>query len=156
MALRIDFFRSEPRPHGDASTSERVELSGEFDSSQLHRLGFISASDLDEQALVDLVEHVDAHIGLFGLAVQGWGLIPAGQIGDVSRAASDVPERTATDIDAATATDADIAAHWSAVLLGAVRRAAAVDAPFAWRTRFDRGGSADDGPDEFETAATLI
>ena len=139
MALRIDFYRSDSA-EGDPAPG---------DASRLVGIGHVSASDLDEQLLVDLVEHVDAHIGLFGIAVQGWGLIPAGQIGDVSEAASQVP--SAAD----PVTDADVVARWSETLLGAVRRAAAAGAAFAWHTRFDSGGSADDGPEEFGTSAAL-
>jgi hypothetical protein len=46
----------------------------------------------------------------------------------------------------------DLERDWTIALRDAIHIVGSRSAAAAWRMRYDRGGSADDGPDEFPTA----
>lgn len=111
-------------------------------------LGFVSASDQDEQLLYDVLSAVAEHTAIDARA-HGHGLVTAADLADTTAClrafATELPgELQLADAERATAQE------WLASL--AAGAAKADGALLAWRMHYDRGGSTDDGPDEFPTA----
>ncbi len=135
MALRVDLYAVDPAL--DLETVD-VALLSAGGADGMTWLGFVSASDADEGALVELLTCV-ADLGcLAGAGVEG-----VGPMSDQVDAAC-LPRVAALTVAGP--------AEWRDVVAGAM--AAVVDSGdhLGWWTRFDRGGSVADGAHEWATA----
>jgi hypothetical protein len=133
MAARLDLYRV-----ADGATAPGFDPTGSGGESVL--VGFVSASDDDEQALFALLDAAASRTEL-DATTQGSGRI----------ASSDLPvlER---ELDAlASRTTESPTRDWLNALRTAVGTIASSAAAVAWDMRYDLGGSADDGADEFPT-----
>jgi hypothetical protein len=142
MAVRIEFFTIEGADDFErvpAATLDAAVAGFDADESTasgpVRCVGWLSASDDDEERFTDWCDEVDDDLGI-GLLQQGvgeaTGLVP--------------PAQDAT----ALASDGEWATAWSAVLRDALE--AAGGGRFAWRTNFDVPGSAAAG-DDYPTAS---
>jgi len=112
-------------------------------------LGSVSASDSDEQLLFDLLGLLGERTGSFDARGQGDGLLLAAEVvgvGAILEAVSD------SDLDELGRDHARPARIWLETLISSMASAAELGVAMVWQTRYDRGGSVDDGPDEFPTA----
>jgi hypothetical protein len=98
-------------------------------------IGFVAASDDDEGSLVDLLEACEAAGALMGAVNHGYGH----EVADV-------------DALATVAAEVPLVRTWLDVISWAVETAAVEHHSFGWLTRYDRGGSLDDGTDEWTTS----
>jgi hypothetical protein len=122
MACRIDLFAAESGTIGAPA-------------------GFASASDEDEERLAALLADIAGRTALEA-STHSNGRVERADVAALVRELGEV---------VAEATD-DLERHWADALRAAASSIAARDQPVAWLTRFDTGGSVDDGPDEFVTA----
>jgi hypothetical protein len=122
MACRIDLFAADTGAVGAPA-------------------GFASANDGDEERLAALLAEIAGRTALEA-ATHGQGRVPAADVATLVRELTEV---------VAEATD-DLERNWADALRAAAASIARRDQPAAWLTRFDTGGSTDDGPDEFVTA----
>ena len=106
-------------------------------------VGFVSANDEDEERLAALFENLAGRSALAATG-HGSGHVTAAQLGAV---AQELRELTGE-------VDGDLETQWVGALLATVRAVEAQGATLAWHLRYDVGGSVDDGPDEFPTAAS--
>jgi hypothetical protein len=119
------------------------------DSRPERLLGYVSASDTDEQLLFDLLGLLAERTRSFDAREQGAGLLTAedvASVGTILEAVSDA------DLDRLGRNHAVPARIWLETLISALALASELGLGLVWRTRYDRGGSVDDGPDEFPTA----
>ena len=124
MALRLDFY-SVRDPH-------LFEPHGPSDGGWI---GFVAASDDDEGELVALLEDCSSRGVLAGAVMQGSG-------------AEAVSAQAFGSIPAAS----NLARIWMDVISWAAETAAVEETALGWLTRYDRGGSRDDGDDEWKTS----
>jgi hypothetical protein len=103
--------------------------------------GYVSANDEDEQRLFDLLTEAAIQSSL-DARTHG-----SGRIGrdDLPRLVEEL------GLLAARAKD-DLEQQWSRAMADCVGSIANEGVAVAWRMRYDRGGSVDDGPDEFPTS----
>ena len=137
MALRIDLYSVDPGVDLERLPVPDLEAS---DHPTARWLGCASASDDDEQDLVDLLDRLGAAGSLAGLTTQGIAVETVHVTSDDATVADDAGPRERL---------------WSAVLADCVMHAVAEERRLGWWTRYDQGGSVDDGPDEWPTAARL-
>jgi hypothetical protein len=134
MALRIDLYAVDP----DVDL-ETIDLDVVAEPGGVTWLGLVSASDADEDGLIDLLRRT-ADVGILdGADVQGVG--PSSEVVDPRS----VPRL------AAVLADGEPMSGWRDTLLTAIERVLAADRHLGWRTRFDRGGSPADGAEEWTT-----
>jgi len=124
MAVRLDLYSVRDR-HTFAPAG----------SSDSDWVGFVAASDADEGQLVELLEACSASGVLIGAVTQGSGV-----------------EDSAPDAFGLVPTLSPLARIWMDVISWAAETAAVEDARLGWLTRYDRGGSRDDGADEWKTS----
>ena len=98
-------------------------------------VGFVAASDDDESQLVELLESCSASGVLVGAVTQGSGV-----------------EAAAADAFGAVPVASPLARIWMDVIGWAAETAAVEETALGWLTRYDRGGSRDDGADEWKTS----
>lgn len=143
MAVRIEFFTIEgtadfehlPAGALDAAVAGFDTGADPGDAAGAARcVGWLSASDDDEERFTDWCDEVDDDLGT-GLLQHGRG-----------EATGLAPPALAAD---STAADGAWAARWSAVLRGALQ--AADGGRIGWRTEFDESGTAGT-PDDYPTA----
>jgi len=154
MALRIDFFSVEP-----GHDLEREDI-GALVGDDGHRPdavvrweGHVAASDADEGSLVELAGLWSTHGVLDGIGVHGVSETPQ----DV--AATDAAVLAQLD-DAALASiggagGAALLREWSGVASHCVAETVASGRHVGWWTRFDAGGSADAGAEEWPTGSSI-
>lgn len=111
-------------------------------------LGFVSASDADEQSLFDVLGSVADLLPEVDPRVQGYGFVPAESMASAVAAIALVAK------DHARATGAE--RGWIDTLVSCLERSASDDNSLGWQTRYDRSGTPDDGPDEFATAWSVV
>jgi hypothetical protein len=135
VALRVDLYAVDPTL--DLETVDVAHLSaGGVD--RMTWLGFVSASDADESALVDLLMCV-ADLGcLAGAGVQG--------VGPMS---DQVDAACVARVAALTVAGP---AEWRDVVVGAMTAVLDSGDHLGWWTQFDRGGSVADREHEWATA----
>lgn len=124
MAVRLDLYSVRDR-HAFAPV-------GPSDSDWV---GFVAASDADEGQLVELLEACSASGVLVGAVTQGSGV-----------------EDATPDAFGSVPTLSPLARIWMDVISWAAETATVEDAQLGWLTRYDRGGSRDDGADEWKTS----
>jgi hypothetical protein len=117
----------------------RLDLYSESDANT--SVGFVSASDDDEERLAALLADLAGRSALSADA-HGSGRVDAGLVATVVRELSEL----------ANEVDDELERSWVGALHTAAVRIGAAGGPLSWRTRYDVGGSIDDGPDEFPTA----
>jgi len=155
MALRIDFFSV-----SEGHDLERVDLAAlvaggprAAADSVARWDGYVAASDADEAALVELAALWSTHGVLAGVGVQG--------ICETPRAVSATDAAALDSFDDATIellageTAVEQIRSWSAAAAQCVGVAAASDHHVGWWTRFDTGGSVDDGAEEWLTGSAV-
>jgi hypothetical protein len=119
------------------------------DPSSARVLGYVSANDGDEQLLFDLLGMVADRTGSFDAREQGDGLLLAAEVVSVASVLESITDADLASLGGGHAVPARI---WLETLISSLASAAELAVPMAWHTRYDRGGSVDDGPDEFPTA----
>ena len=112
-------------------------------------LGFVSASDADEQLLFDVLSVVAQYTAI-DARTHGRGLVPATDREDTATCLAAFSAALPAELTLAEG-EQTTAQEWLATLAAGVN-AADPATQVAWRMHYDRGGSADDGPDEFPTA----
>ena len=155
MALRIDFFSVR-----EGHDLERVDLAaviaggpGATTDAAARWDGYVAASDADEAALVELAGLWSTHGVLAGVGVQG--------VSETPRAVSATDAAALDDFDDATIellageTAVDQIRSWSGAAAQCVGVAAASSQLVGWWTRFDPGGSVDDGAEEGLTGSAV-
>jgi hypothetical protein len=133
MAVRVELF---------AAPERQDEYPG-------RPLGYVSANDADEQLLFDLLGLVSERTGSFDPRTQGDGLLRSTEVASVGAVLEAISD---ADLDRLGRDHARPARIWLETLISALGSAQGDGRPLAWHTRYDRGGSVDDGPDEFPTA----
>ena len=124
MAVRVDLFAvTEPTSF---APSEQTEAG---------RIGFVAASDEDEGELIALLEASASEGVLVGAINHGSGV-------EVVTAAA----------CAAVPTSSPLSRTWMDVISWAAETADVQQCRLGWLTRYDRGGSRDDGDDEWRTS----
>ncbi|HEU0131201.1 MAG TPA: hypothetical protein VFQ85_09455 [Mycobacteriales bacterium] len=141
MAARLELFAI---ADDDRLARHVIDAHGTAVPDDLHLLGYVSADDDDETLLFGLLGEL-AETGDLDARSEGTGFIPSA---DVPGLVSRLCRIHLNDVVAEPGDDLDVLLGWRdaiAASLGAATTAV------AWRMRYDRGGSADDGPDEFTT-----
>jgi hypothetical protein len=119
----------------------RLELYAGDGTDETALVGFVSASDEDEERLAALIDDTAGRSAL-DARTHGTGRIAAEAVtslaGELAELTGEVTERLERD--------------WAGALRRAADILAARGAGLTWRMRYDRGGSIDDGADEFATA----
>jgi len=124
MAVRIDLYSVHDR--------HTFAPAGPSDPGWV---AFVAASDDDEGQLVELLDACSASGVLVGAVTQGSGT-----------------EGVTADAFGAVPTSSPLARIWMDVIGWAAETAAVEQAALGWLTRYDRGGSRDDGDDEWATS----
>ena len=153
MALRIDFFSVEP--HTDL---ERLDLGaligGEPTLDGPARWeGHVAASDADEPALVELAGLWATHGVLDGVGVHGVSETPQDVVAHDAAVLMDFDDAT-VDAVAGGVTSAGQVREWAGVAGHCVSESVASSRHIGWWTRYDVGGSAHAGTDEWSTGSS--
>jgi hypothetical protein len=156
MALRVDCFAVERGMHLEREWSPdhvvvrnaAVAATDPGGSGPVRVVGYVSANDTDEQLLFDILALLGERSGHFDAREQGFGVVRAGDIGIVTIVLDAV---TAGDLDSLGNSGAGPGQGWLDAVRSAIASVLALGLDFAWHTRYDRGGSISDGPDEFPT-----
>jgi hypothetical protein len=149
MAVRVDLFAAPATLPLDQRDGALDAATGGSANGSVHHLGFVSANDADEQTMFDVLSLIGDHCGVFAATMQGIGVVPAGDVVGVRRL---VDEMTDRDLDHSRVDRNGPARVWIETIISAMAGAIARGESLVWRTRYDVGGSIDDGPDEFPTA----
>lgn len=124
MAIRLDFY--------SVTGAMSFDPTGPDDQNWT---GFVAASDTDEGELVALLEACAFEGVLLGAVNHGSG--------------SETPAAAACQAVPATS---PLTRTWLDVISWAAETAAVRQARLGWLTRYDRGGSSDDGAQEWKTS----
>lgn len=124
MAIRLDLYSVDP--------SATFEPTG---ADSPGWVGFVAASDADEGELVALLEACAFEGVLVGAVTQGSGSSDGG-----SAACADVPAGSS------------LTRTWLDVISWSAETASVQQARLGWLTRYDHGGSRDDGAEEWQTS----
>lgn len=153
MAARLELYGvvdGHHLEHYDDDVLAAAEASAGADASaaQPSFLGFVSASDEDEQLLYDVLSAVAEHTAI-DARTHGHGLVPAADLADTTSCLTSFATELPSELQLA-AGEQVTAQEWLASLAAGAAKAGGTQ--LAWRMHYDRGGSTDDGPDEFPTA----
>jgi hypothetical protein len=136
VAIRIEFFAVDGAADVEMITPEAFDAAvAGFDAGRdpgadagpVRCVGWLTASDDDEEAFTDWCEEVDSELGT-GLLREGVG------------------DATGLSPASVEAGEGPVAAEWTAALRAAIDGANADDGRLGWRTAFDLAGSPDDVP----------
>lgn len=141
MAARLEFFALD----GDDPIAENVlhDL-GTTVPVDLSMLGFVSADDEDEATLYGLLGEL-AETGDFDPRTQSTGYLSAAEVAGLLGRFSRVHVE---DVVTEAGEDLEMIVGWRDAIRTSLT---ATTVGVAWRMRYDRGGSVDDGDDEFVT-----
>ena len=117
-------------------------------------LGWVSASDADEELLFGLLQALEAHGGP-DASYQGYGTIVASETVAVGVVAMGLTRPASLDeVTAGSGTDAErvTLTAWAYVIGEAALAASVSGMGMGWQMRYDAGASADDAADDFPTA----
>jgi hypothetical protein len=154
MAVRVECYAVPDGLHLEIEEDAELDAilagahSGAVNDDGVRFLGYVSANDNDEQMLFDLLGVLAERSGLFDARTQGAGVMRAREVAAVM-SVGDLSDR---DLAALGGDDDCPARSWLTTLLLSMAMATTLELGVAWRTRYDRGGSVDDGVDEFPTA----
>ncbi len=140
MAVRLDLFSATSRDAFSGADPEALVLLAESGAAIADPtwLGFLAASDADEDELTALLAACGEAGAVAGAMNQGLGL-------------DDSAETTAAAC-ATVGTASPLARTWLDVIGWAAETAAARDRSLAWLTRYDLAGSRDAGSQEWQTS----
>jgi hypothetical protein len=141
MAARLEFFAL---ADDDRLARHVLEEHGTRMPDDLELLGYVSADDDDESILVCLLEEL-AETGDIDARTEGTGFVRAA---DVPGLVSRLCRINLDDVVKDPGEDLDVLGGWRDAITASL---GAATAAVAWRMRYDRGGTADDGDDEFVT-----
>lgn len=140
MAARVDIYAIDDGEHLETWDAADLEAEG-ADRSHLPDLeGFVSASDDDEEALFEVLGDVAEHTGV-DARTQGAGSVRTADLAAL-----------AAKLRSLAADEEGLAGSWLSSLAAAVGKVDQRGTALGWRTRYDQGGSADAGAEEFPTA----
>lgn len=142
MAARLEFFGIDD---DDRLGRHVIDEHGTAVPDDLVLLGYVSADDDDEELLFGLLAEL-AETGDIDARSEGTGFVAsAGVPALVTRLCrihlEDVVKEPGEDLDVLTG--------WREAIAVSLKSATSA---VAWRMRYDRGGTTDDGDDEFATA----
>lgn len=139
MAARLDIFAVDEGTHLETWEPAALDAEG-ADRTHLPDLeGFVSASDDDEETLFEVLGEIADHTGLDARA-QGTGTVTAAALADLD-----------AKLRGLAASNVDLPGSWLSSLVAAVGKVEHRGAALGWRMRYDQGGSADAGAEEFPT-----
>lgn len=141
MAARLEFFALDD---GDRLARHVIDAHGTTVPDGLVLLGFVSADDDDEAILFGLLGEL-AETGDIDARAEGTGFIGAA---DVPGLVSRLDRIDLDDVVREPGDDLDVLVGWRDAIKTSV---CAATSAVAWRMRYDRGGTSDDGADEFVT-----
>jgi hypothetical protein len=154
MALRIDCYAvtdGVQLEHQEAAVLDRLNAHpavGVTGSEPIRFLGYASADDTDEQLLFDVLALFGERSGQFDAREQGFGVVRASDLGTVKLSIDTVTDDQLEKLGNARTGPGR---RWVTTVSSAMATAVELGLNFAWRTRYDRAGSVNDGPDEFPT-----
>ncbi|HVE63589.1 MAG TPA: hypothetical protein VNB94_07305 [Mycobacteriales bacterium] len=141
MAARLELFALDD---DDRLARHVVDAHGTEIPDDLALLGFVSADDEDEALLYGLLGEL-AETGDIDARSEGTGFIRSA---DVPGLLSRLTRIDVDDIVDEPGDDLDTILGWRDAIRGSL---AGAKSGVAWRMRYDRSGSTDDGADEFAT-----
>jgi hypothetical protein len=144
MAARLEFFGIDD---DDRLARHVIDEHGTTVPDDLVLLGYVSAADADEEILVGLLGEL-AETGDIDARSQGTGFVGSA---DVPGLVSRLGRIDLDDVVEEPGKDRDVLAGWRDAIAASL---ASATSAVAWRMRYDRGGTADDGADEFVTGWT--
>jgi hypothetical protein len=142
MAARLELFAI---ADDDRLGRHVIDEHGTAVPDDLHLLGYVSADDDDEVLLFGLLGEL-AETGDIDARAEGTGFVPSA---DVPGLVSRLVRINLDDVAREPAEDIEVLAGWRDAITASLR---AATTGVAWRMRYDRGGTTDDGDDEFVTA----
>lgn len=142
MAARLEFFAIED---DDSLARHVVDAHGTAVPEDLLLLGYVSADDDDESILFGLLGEL-AETGDIDARSEGTGFVPSA---DVPALVTRLCRITLEDVVKEPGEDLDVVTGWRDAIAVSLKSATS---GVAWRMRYDRAGTTDDGDDEFVTA----
>ena len=134
MAARLEVYAVEDGPTVGGFDPRRGSADAEV-------VGFVSASDDDEERLAALLDTVAGRTPLDARTLST-GRIAHAELTSVAAELGEMLDEAAGDLERG----------WTTALRDAILVVGSRSGAAAWRMRYDRGGSVDDGPDEFPTS----
>jgi hypothetical protein len=142
MAARLEFFAMDD---DDRLGRHVVDAHGTSVPDDLTLLGYVSADDDDEELLFGLLGEL-AETGDIDARSEGTGFVPSA---DVPALVTRLCRIRLEDVVKDPGEDLDVITGWRDAIAVSLESATS---GVAWRMRYDRGGTTDDGDDEFVTA----
>lgn len=140
MAMRVDLYAVADGFDLETLGPDELAARPAAPAQNVTWVGFVSAADADEDALGQLLQLVaDA------------GCLPGAVAHGVGPSTEDLDESCATRVRTLAADD-DPQTGWLDTLADALGATAGAACRLGWWTRYDRAGTASDGPDEWPTA----
>jgi hypothetical protein len=141
MAARLELFAIDD---DDRLARHVVDAHGTAVPDDLVLLGYVSADDDDEDLLFALLGEL-AETGDIDARAEGTGFVPSA---DVPGLVSHLDRVRLDDVVKEPGEDLDVVTGWRDAITASLTEA---KTGVAWRMRYDRGGTANDGDDEFVT-----
>lgn len=141
MAARLEFFAIDD---DDRLARHVIDEHGTSVPDGLVLLGYVSADDDDEAILFGLLGEL-AETGDIDARAEGTGFVSSA---DVPGLVSRLCRINLADVVKEPGEDLDVLTGWRDAIHASLTGATTA---VAWRMRYDRGGSVDDGEDEFVT-----
>ena len=141
MAARLEFFGIDD---DDRLGRHVLDEHGTAIPDDLVLLGYVAADDDDEEILFGLLAEL-AETGDIDARSEGTGFVVSA---DVPALVSRLCRIDLGDVVKEPGEDLDVLSGWRDAIAASLTSATSA---VAWRMRYDRGGTADDGADEFTT-----
>jgi hypothetical protein len=142
MAARLEFF---DMADDDRLGRHVIDAHGTGVPDDLVLLGYVSADDDDESILFGLLGEL-AETGDIDARSEGTGFVPSA---DVPALVTRLCRIHLEDVVQEPGEDLDVITGWRDAIAVSLKGATS---GVAWRMRYDRAGTTDDGDDEFVTA----